>query len=370
MVIGAILSAILLTVNAFICATISHFFDLPGWLIWQFIPGSLAVTFVLATMVGFMRSNVVLRVVYSLAATWLGVLNFAFFAAIACWVIGGLVWLTNAPIPNVHIGGSFFGLGILAAAYGVLNAAWIRNTNITVRLPNLPDAWEGRTAALITDIHLGNLRGPKFVARILRKLRSSKPDAVFISGDLFDGSPFGVDRLMSTWQDFSPSLGTFFVTGNHDEFADRNLFLNVIRRAGIRVLENEMVDLDGLQLIGVHDSEAMNPKELRRILRRVHVDPQAPSILLAHQPGNLAVAEEEGISLQLSGHTHGGQFWPWNLVVSRMYGRFAYGLSRLGSMLVFTSNGVGTWGPPLKVGTKSEIVLIRFEKGETMIPAR
>jgi hypothetical protein len=74
------------------------------------------------------------------------------------------------------------------------------------------------------------------------------------------------------------------------------------------------------------------------------------------------VAEEEGISLQLSGHTHGGQIWPWNLLVSRIYGRFADGLSRLGKLLVYTSNGVGTWGPPLRVGTKSEIVLMQFEK--------
>jgi hypothetical protein len=100
---------------------------------------------------------------------------------------------------------------------------------------------------------------------------------------------------------------------------------------------------------------------LREILRQVQIDRQHPSILLAHRPVNLSVAEEEGISLQLSGHTHGGQIWPWNLLVSRIYGRFGHGLSRLGKLQVYTSYGAGTWGPPLRVGTKSEIVLIRFE---------
>jgi hypothetical protein len=107
--------------------------------------------------------------------------------------------------------------------------------------------------------------------------------------------------------------------------------------------------------------EAGNPTELRSILRQAQIDRRQPSILLAHRPVNLSIAEEEGISLQVSGHTHGGQIWPWNLVVLRVYGRFASGLSRLGKLQVYTSNGVGTWGPPLRVGTKSEIVLIRFE---------
>ena len=128
------------------------------------------------------------------------------------------------------------------------------------------------------------------------------------------------------------------------------------------MLHTEKVDVAGLQIVGVHDSEAGQPEILRQILRRAELDPQRPSILLAHRPVNLAVAEAEGVSLQLSGHTHSGQFWPWNLVVARIYGQFAYGLGRLGRLLVYTSSGVGTWGPPLRVGTKAEIVLIRFEK--------
>jgi predicted MPP superfamily phosphohydrolase len=127
-------------------------------------------------------------------------------------------------------------------------------------------------------------------------------------------------------------------------------------------LNNEKVALDGLQVVGIHDSEAGNPAQLRAILQQARLDRKQPSILLAHRPVNLSVPEEEGISLQLSGHTHRGQLWPWNLLVSRIYGPFAYGLHRLGNLLVYTSSGVGTWGPPLRVGTQSEIVLIQFEK--------
>jgi hypothetical protein len=131
---------------------------------------------------------------------------------------------------------------------------------------------------------------------------------------------------------------------------------------GIQVLNNAMISIDGLQLVGVHDSEAGDAAELRSILSGARIDRRRPSILLAHRPVNLAIAEDEGISLQLSGHTHRGQIWPWNLLVSRIYGRFGYGLAQLGKMQVYTSSGIGTWGPPLRLGTQSEIVLIRFEE--------
>ena len=100
------------------------------------------------------------------------------------------------------------------------------------------------------------------------------------------------------------------------------------------MLNNEKTSVDGLQIIGVHDSEAARPAELRSILHRVQIDPMHSSILLAHRPVNLSIAEEAGVSLQLSGHTHGGQIWPWNLMVSRIYGRFGHGLGRLGKLQV------------------------------------
>ena len=151
------------------------------------------------------------------------------------------------------------------------------------------------------------------------------------------------------------------MTGNHDEFSERSLYLASVQRVGIRVLDNESLSIEGLQVVGVHDSEAGDPAKLREILRHAQIDRQHPSILLAHRPMNLGVPEAEGISLQLSGHTHHGQMWPWNLLVSQIYGRAAAGLSRWGQMQLYTSNGTGTWGPSLRVGTKSEIVLILLE---------
>jgi predicted MPP superfamily phosphohydrolase len=358
---AVIISAILLSANAFACATWVHFLSIPRGGGWQLISGALTIAFIPATFLRFRFSFLALRILYAVTAVWVGVLNFTFFAALACWMVAGAVSLSGFPLPHLLIATILFGTALVAAAYGLINARMIRVSRVVVRLPNLPETWQGRTAALVTDLHLGTLFGAGFLRRVIARLRHLQPDAVFISGDMFDGSPLGVDQLTAPWREFSTPLGIYYVTGNHDEFVDRSIFINAIGRTGVRVLNNEKISLDSLQIVGIHDSEADNPTALRSILRQVQIDRLRPCILLAHQPVNLSVAEEEGVSLQLSGHTHGGQIWPWNLLVSRIYGRFAKGLSRLGNLQLYTSNGVGTWGPPLRVGTKSEIVLIQFE---------
>ncbi len=358
---GSIVATILLSANALVCATVSCFFGLPGWIGWQAVPGAVAVVFIPATVLRFKYNHPALRIVYAVSAAWVGALNFTFFAAAGCWIAEAIVWLTAWTLPRFSIAAVLFGVALVTTVYGLINAAWIRITRVTVKLPKLPEAWQGRTAALVTDLHLGPLSGEAFLRRAIARLRSLQPDAVLISGDMFDGPTLGLDQLVAPWLEYSAPRGIFFVTGNHDEFAERSIFLNAARRTGIQVLNNEKITIDGLQIVGVHDSEAENPTELRRILREAEIDPGQPSILLAHRPVNLSVAEEADISLQLSGHTHGGQIWPWNLLVSRIYGRFAHGLSRLGKLQVYTSYGVGTWGPPLRVGTKSEIILIEFE---------
>jgi hypothetical protein len=222
----------------------------------------------------------------------------------------------------------------------------------------------------MTDLHLGNIRGAAFMRRVADKVRSLQPFAVFVSGDVFDGPEGDYDRLLEPCRWLSAPAGIYFVTGNHEEFTDRSKYIAAIERAGLRVLNNEKVTVQGLQIVGVHDSEAVEPEQFRKILQDAAVDRRQASILLAHRPSNLAIPEAAGISLQVSGHTHKGQCWPWSWVIYKVHGPFAYGLNRLGNLLVLTSSGAGTWGPPMRVGTKSEIVLIRLERAVEPAKAR
>src|SRR5258706_1291016 len=188
-----IVSSVLVAANAFVCWTWSHFSGTPGWLVWQLIPDLPAIAFITSSVIGFRYTSAPLRAVHRVSAWWLGALNFAVFAAAGCWMVAGAFWLAGWPVQRFYIARFVFAAFLLTTAYGLINAAWIRVTRITVHLPHLPEAWRGRTAALVTDTHLGPLSGPFFLRLVLTKLRSVRTDAVLISGDLFDGSPVGLN---------------------------------------------------------------------------------------------------------------------------------------------------------------------------------
>ena len=365
-----VVCAILFSGTWFACATWDHFWGrpaLPGrWV----VPFALSAAFILSRIVGFRRSNPFLRLADRISAVWLGVLNFCLFAAMGCWGAIAVSKLLGLGLDRPVIAAVFYGLAMLASVVGLFNASWLRVTRVNVKLPHLPPAWDGGEVVLMTDLHLGNIRGAAFMRRVADKVRSLQPFAVFVSGDVFDGPEGDYDRLLEPCRWLSAPAGIYFVTGNHEEFTDRSKYIAAIERAGLRVLNNEKVTVQGLQIVGVHDSEAVEPEQFRKILQDAAVDRRQASILLAHRPSNLAIPEAAGISLQVSGHTHKGQCWPWSWVIYKVHGPFAYGLNRLGNLLVLTSSGAGTWGPPMRVGTKSEIVLIRLERAVEPAKAR
>jgi predicted MPP superfamily phosphohydrolase len=356
-----VVSTVYFSVTWFACATWDYFWGKPFLPGWRVVPFVLSAAFIATLLAGMRFANPLLRATYKVSAVWLGMLNFCVFAAAACWIASAASKVFGWGLDRRVLGEIFYGLAVLVSGYGLLNAGWLRVTRVSVRLPYLPPAWNGKEVVLVSDLHLGNIRGAGFMRRVVSKVRSLQPFAVFVCGDMFDGPKADYDRLVEPCRELIAPAGVYFVTGNHEEFSDRAKYIAAIERAGLRVLNNEKITVQGLQIVGVHDGEAGEPERLRKILQDAAIDRQQASILLAHRPANLSVVEAAGISLQVSGHTHRGQMWPWCWVVYKVHGRFAYGLNRLGNLLVLTSSGAGTWGPPLRVGTKSEIVLIRLE---------
>ncbi len=329
---------------------------------WLAIPYILSGIFIGAVVAGLRHSSLLHRWSYRVAAVWLGFLNFFLFAAFGCWIALGISKLAGLGWAEHNIAAALYGAAVVAGMAGLANASWLRVTRRTALLTNLPAAWHGRDVLLMTDLHLGNMRRAAFARKIVNTANSLKPHAVFICGDLFDGPKADFAGLVAPVRDLAAPAGIFYVTGNHEEFSDRNKYISAVRQAGVRVLHNEKVTVEGLQIVGVHDGETTDPEYYKEILRGIAVDRKSPSILLAHRPSNLSVPEEAGVSLQISGHTHKGQFWPWCWVIFWVHGPFAYGLNMKGNMAVITSSGAGTWGPPMRLGTRSEIVLIRLEK--------
>ena len=340
--------------NAYEFSPLQHWPLLTAFLI-------LAVSFLATSLIGFRTTNVVLRFFYRLTAVWLGFVNYAFFSAVLCWLTYLALRIGGVHADRSYFAPSFLALAVAATAYGVVNSAWTRVKRITVKLRGLPDSWRGRTSVLVSDVHLGNYRTFGFSRRIANMISEVKPDVVFIAGDFYDGTPADFARLAEPLRSLKAPLGAYFVEGNHEEFTDHLKFVKAVAATGVRVLNNERVEVDGLQIIGVTYRDATHGEHFRKTLRATGLDRRRASILLTHAPDRVQVSAEEGISLQLSGHTHHGQFWPWTRVAARVYGKYVYGLQRAGEMQIYTSYGAGTWGPPLRVGSNSEIVAIRFE---------
>ncbi|HVO56995.1 MAG TPA: metallophosphoesterase [Dongiaceae bacterium] len=359
----ALFQTILLSAHVLVYETALYFARpvsaVPGW--WLVAVVALAASFTAASLLTFRYWNTFTRVFYRMAAVWLGVFNFLFVAAVGAWTtlcserLAGQHWSHRA------IGAAWLGLALVAALWGLVNASVTRVRRVRVQLPNLPAAWRGRKAAMISDLHLGHVRGANFARNIVSQVRQLRPEIVFLAGDLYDGGHADLDELAGPLRSLNAPLGNYFVAGNHEEIRNAAAHLAAAQNAGLRLLNNEKVIVDGMQIIGVHHRDAARPERLNAVLEHAAIDRGKPSVLVVHAPDQLAVAERAGISLQLSGHTHRGQFFPWTWFTRRIYKQFVYGLQRFGDMLVYTSSGAGTWGPPLRVCSQPEIVLIQFE---------
>ncbi|MEY2412037.1 MAG: uncharacterized protein QOD84_643 [Acidobacteriaceae bacterium] len=321
----------------------------------------LSLSFISASLLAFRYTNAVVRVFYRAAAAWIGLVSFLFLASVFSWVILGGASLAGVNVHFHRIVEALYFAATAAGIYGMFNASWTRITRTTVQLANLPEVWRGRKAALISDVHLGHVRNGNFLRRLVAKILREGPDLIFIAGDLFDGTAIDAGRAAEPLNKLKAPNGVYFVAGNHEQFGDDSAFLQAVAATGVRVLSNEKVETDGLQIIGVSYRNASQDGHLESLLRHVGVDPERASILLTHAPDRPEIAEAAGVSLQLSGHTHLGQFVPWSWMAQRIYRQFVYGLSWIGKMQVFTSSGAGTWGPPLRLGSNPEIVMLEFQ---------
>jgi predicted MPP superfamily phosphohydrolase len=359
----AVIQAVLCLTHLFLYQTwtFSPGIDTPGALWIELVLGFLSVSFVAASLLAFRYANAAVRAFYRAAAVWMGLVSFLFFAAVSSWVIFGVGRLAGLDMNFHRAVELLFGAAVMVGVYGVFNASWTRITRATVRLPNLPAAWHGRRAALISDVHLGHVRNGSFLRRMVTKVLREEPDAIFIAGDLYDGTAIDAQRAAEPLSKLVAPHGVYFVAGNHEQFGDDSKYLDAVAAAGVRVLSNEKVEVDGLQIVGVPYRSAAQEGHFASALHRIRLDRDRASILLTHAPDHPEIAEAAGVSLQLSGHTHLGQFIPWSWMARRIYRQFVYGLSRIGKMQVFTSSGTGTWGPPLRLGSNPEIVMLEFQ---------
>src|SRR5713101_5652544 len=211
---------------------LTHFFLYETWrfspagshihgVLWiKLVLGFLSVSFVAASLLAFRYTNAALRAFYRAAAVWVGLVTFLCLATVSSWIIFGVAWVVGLDVNFHRIVELLFGAAVVAGLYGVFNASWTRITRTTVRLANLPAAWRGRRAALISDLHLGHVRNGSFLRRMVAKISKEEPDAIFIAGDLYDGTAIDAGRAAAPLNQLTAPQGVYFVAGNHEQFGD------------------------------------------------------------------------------------------------------------------------------------------------------
>jgi hypothetical protein len=266
------------------------------------------------------------------------------------------------------------GVSLLAACLGAISLrsalGSVRVRPLRVRLAKLPRAHDGLRIVQLTDVHVGPTIGRGFIEEIVGRTNALNPDIVAITGDLVDGSVSDLRDAVAPLANLRARHGVFFVTGNHEYFSDATGWMNELGRLGIRVLRNERVTIgqagDAFDLAGIDDRSAgrfggLTPEAaLARAL--AGRDVRRELVLLAHQPRSLLDAAGFGVGLQLSGHTHGGQVWPFGYLV-RLNQPFVAGLHRFADSQIYVSRGTGYWGPPMRLGAPAEITHITLESG-------
>lgn len=322
----------------------------------------LPLSFVGASILSRYYDNWFTKKIYFAASLWGGI-------ALTLATVFAFSWLVLLLLKTVGISGAGKHIGIAAvviafcwSGFGVYNAYNPHINEIAVKIKNLPEAWRGKKAVQISDVHLGNVLDERFFQRVVDMVNARHPDIVFITGDLFDGMDGSLDQIVKPVGNIMAPLGIYYVTGNHETYLGVKETYVALRKTKIRILDDEMVNIDGLQVIGMSYPEQFVSKDLRDVVGKItDFDRSRPSVLLHHDPTETERAKELGISLQLSGHAHKGQIFPIMFISRLVYGKYYSGLHEEGDYTVFTSNGVGVWGPTMRTGNSPEIDVINFE---------
>lgn len=278
-----------------------------------------------------------------------------------------LVWLTTGyTIPVIYVLSFTFAANIFGF-YQASAGPRIKKVNV---LLDLPGELEGFTIAQISDLHIGPTIRKNYVANVVNKINQSSPDIIVLTGDIGDGNARHYRDDATPLRGLRAKFGSFFVPGNHEYYWNANEWLTVMNNVGIINLVNrgKVISVNSKKILvaGIPDPVSGLKPELGSILESESSDNAALKILLSHRPGIADESSRYGFDLQLSGHTHGGQFFPWTIVVKFVH-KLSLGLHRVGNMWVYISPGTGSWGPLLRIGTTPEITFLTLTSTQTKI---
>ena len=336
----------------------------------------LAVIFPLGRILMSISKGRLTSILVEVGTLHLAVMLYAFMAVVAV----DLVRLINAALPflpkvlaaaGARTGPAVFaavgGVVVLTVAWGAWNATRLRTVDLDLRIPRKSGVSERLTVVAASDLHLGALVGPSRLEKVVGRINALEPDIVFFAGDIVDETVTEAieAKLGGIMRRLKAPLGLFACPGNHEFFSGLERNLACLRSCGITVLQDEAVAVAGtMTLLGRRDPSSLATGEKRRSIGAILSGSGAPAdlplVVLDHQPIRLEEAAEAGVALQISGHTHDGQMFPIDLINGLIY-ELNWGYLRKRDTQYYVTSGAGTWGPPVRIGSRAEVVRIRVE---------
>ena len=308
----------------------------------------------------FLKSKMDVYILLYIGALWLGILSIS----ISILLFKDLIVFF---LPNYRTVAAIISIFLIIIATGlsiwtVLKGPRVKNVDLTFEDRNVKEAF---SIVLLSDVHLGMMTSQKWLDTVVASVNKLEADIIVITGDLIDDDYHHVERFIPQIQQFESKYGTFAISGNHEVYRGIEGFHTFTRESDVIALDSkievvgDLVNIIGLEdfYAGRNNKEAFQ-KKLTEIIKQGN--PNNLNLLLFHQPEHFQLASELGIDLQLSGHTHGGQIPPMNFLIPLRY-KYGKGLYNYLSSYIYTSTGTGTWGPPMRVFSVSEIVKINIK---------
>lgn len=320
----------------------------------------LSVSFILSMLLVHWKETAVTRVVYYSASVWLGIFVNVVLLLAMFWLVYAVFQWMGIPLPWKLVLVVAGGVALLVSAWGMYNAHHPRFVNHTLKISELPEVWRGKKIVHLSDLHLGLSHGVSFLERVVAMTEGQQPDIILITGDLFDGGKGQLEQFLPELNRLWAPQGVYFVTGNHETYVGLEEVRNVLLKTKIKFLDDEVVQVDGLNVIGISYPQRGTEKDIPSVIHTLARDDQ-PQILLFHAPVFLNVFAQAGMDAMFSGHTHQGQLFPFGFVTRVMYQGYDRGLQTVGDMQLNVSSGTGTWGPPMKTSGRTEIGVFVLE---------
>lgn len=357
-ILGILVLALYFLIHYYLSVRFESIFQINHKIIFTVI-FSLALLFLLMSILERYFTNLFTRILYTISAIWAG----TFILLTIGFALTDLVFLlsqkANYTVSYKAIGLFMLAIILILIIYSLINAARIRIVRLNLPIKNLSKELK---IIQLSDIHLGAIHSDLYLRKIVKKVDSLKPDFVFITGDLFDGSGKVSEQTIKPLLELKSTYGTYFIVGNHETYLDTENVINLIKSDNVTVLRNNIKIIGGIQIIGLDypkNERIKKSDKLNTLLKQINKS--KPAVFLTHAPTDYNEAANAGVTLQLSGHTHKGQIFPFTLMP---YFQFKYisGLHKIKNMYLYVSQGTGTWGPPMRLGSFSEITEINVKK--------